>query len=91
MPFLLLICLMTVCLPIDWPTPPFGIGQVGSAVCASGVAFLLLIAAGWIGLGTSQRLRRNPELRESIGQRYSTARTYLFFANLIGFAVCSTG
>ena len=91
MPFLLLICLMTVCLPIEWPAPPFGIGQTGSAVCVGGMALMLLIGAGWVGLGTARRLEKTPQLRESIGQRYTTARTYLFFANLIGFGVCLIG
>src|SRR4051812_6991068 len=88
MQFLLLICLMVVCLPIDWPEPPAESGVKGGALLTALVAAALLFAAGLIALTTTRRLAGRPERREAIGHRYAGARTYFFFAQLAGYAAC---
>ena len=88
MPFLLLICLMTVCLPIDWPAPPADMGLAGSAALTWMTVAVLLFAVKIIVRQTVLGLIRAPARRETIAHRYSAARTYFFFANLLGFALC---
>jgi Zn-dependent protease with chaperone function len=91
MPFLLLICLMTVCLPIAWPEPPFGIGVVGSVLFTGMTTAALLLAAGIIARQALLRIESDSAERDSIAQRYGTARTVFFFATLAGFALCLVG
>ncbi|MCE9529587.1 MAG: M48 family metalloprotease [Planctomycetes bacterium] len=91
MPFLLLICLMAVCLPINWPDPPYGIGTVGSVLFTGMLVICLLLAAGTIARQTFRRLEDNSESRNATGRRYGTVRTWLFFANLFGFGISLLG
>lgn len=86
MPFLLLICLMTVCLPIDWPKPMFGMGTIGSLLGAGLLTATMLLAAGGIAQITVRQLHRKSSHREAIAHRYANARTYFFFATLGVFA-----
>lgn len=91
MQFLLLICLMTACLPIDWSPPPFEITLAGSITFTSIIVVMLLMSAVLIAQLTRHRLIENAGSRDLIVQRYATARTYFFFANLGGFAFCLIG
>jgi Zn-dependent protease with chaperone function len=85
MQFLLLICLMIVCLPIKWPNP-LGIGAGGSACYTGATCLFLLLLAGMIAQRTSSKLVNHSESRDKIAQRYSAARTQFFFVNLGAFA-----
>jgi Zn-dependent protease with chaperone function len=49
---------------------------------------ILLIAVKIVVRQTVLGLIRAPARRETIAHRYSAARTYFFFANLLGFALC---
>jgi STE24 endopeptidase len=91
MPFLLLICLMTACLPIRWPEPPLGMGIVGSALFTGMTTCALLLIAGAIARRALLQLEREPNRRDSAAHRYSAARSYFFFASLGGFAFCLLG
>ncbi len=91
MPFLLLICLMMVCLPFDWPPPPADMGLAGSLASTWLIVAGLLIAVRIVARQTVLGLIHAPARRETIAHRYSAARTYFFFANLVGFAFCLLG
>jgi STE24 endopeptidase len=91
MQFLLLICLMMVCLPLDWPAPPFGAGAAGSALLSGLVVLAQVIAAGLIARAATRRVEARPEEREAIARRYAAARNYFFFVQLAAFALCLWG
>jgi Zn-dependent protease with chaperone function len=87
MQFLLLICLMIVCLPIDWPMPPRRASVADGVLLTAAMAACLIFAAGLIAFAALRGLARRPRESEVIGKRYRSARTYFFFAQLAGFAV----
>ena len=88
MPFLLLLCLMAVCMVPSWPTPRFGMGTVGSLLFTVMAVGSLLLAAGIITQSTLRRLQREPEYRDDVAHRYSAARTYHFFATIGVYLGC---
>jgi len=88
MPFLLLLCLLAVCLPLDWPAPPAWVGRDGSLLLTSLLTIALLLASSVIAQRARYRLPREPDARERIGQQYGTARTWFFFVNLFSLGVC---
>lgn len=87
MQFLLLICLMMACLPVEWPAPPRSLGLRGSVVTTALLIVALWLAACGITRYSMIRMSRDPETRDTVAGRYGTARTCFFFANLGTFAV----
>jgi STE24 endopeptidase len=87
MQFLLLICLMMACLPVDWPAPPERLGLRGSVACTGLLVCFLLLVAFAIARYSVSRMNRHPESRDAVASRYGSARTWFFFANLGAFAV----
>jgi STE24 endopeptidase len=90
MQFLVLICLMAACLPVEWPEPPFGTGLVGGIAITGGMVAIFLIVAWRIACWAIRRLNGQAAGIEEIDQSYGTSRTYFFFAYLLGFLVGST-
>jgi Zn-dependent protease with chaperone function len=88
MQFLLLICLMAVCLPLDWPTPRFGMGDVVGAVLTGVTVALTVFSAGAIARHSVGRLERDPIKRGAIGRRHAALRQAHFFAALAAYAIC---
>jgi len=87
MQFLLFICMMIVCAPVDWPPSPLGLSIAASASATAATTTLLLAAAAWIGRQARLRLVADPASRFETARQYSLARTYFPFVNLAGFAV----
>ena len=88
MPFLLLIVLMTACLPIDWPAPALAWGVAGSAAATAWTAAAVLALAGLITLRTTRRLRKQPGEIQATLQVYAVWRAYHFAGLLAAFAAC---
>ena len=87
MQFLLLICLMMACLPIDWPAPLWDLGTRGSIACTGLGMGAMYLAAFSISRLAIMRLNRKLGSRETTAHQYGLARTWFFFANLGVFAV----
>ncbi|MBY0455699.1 MAG: M48 family metalloprotease, partial [Gemmataceae bacterium] len=91
MPILLVFVLIALCLPVEWPAPPFGperpvaaaltLGAVGSAV---GLAVAL---RAWV----VRALRADPTRRYEVARTYNKARRLLFFVNLGTVVGCVVG
>jgi Zn-dependent protease with chaperone function len=80
MPLLLVFCLMAACSPLDWPEPPFGIGETGSILAVCSVSIFLLMCAAIVSIHAVRGLKFRS--RESVAHWYDRARTIFFFANL---------
>ena len=87
MQFLLLICLMMACMPVDWPRPPAGMEVNDSIACTGLLVVALLIASRLIVRVFVARMIHLPDSRESTAHQYGTARNWYFFANLGSFGL----
>ncbi len=96
MPLLLLLLLMTACLPVRWPEPVAwssvrGFSTLQSSrltMVAVGVVLAAnLLAAYLLAQRTCRRLEHHPEQRETIARAYLASRTLHFFGQMACFAL----
>jgi STE24 endopeptidase len=81
MPILLVLVLTAACMPVEWPNH-LGLSP-GESLSGTALATLVPLAAAFaLRTGTLRSLRRNPQRRSEIGQRYDRVRRLLFFVNL---------
>ncbi len=85
MPFLLLICMMAACLPVQWPEPIFGADPLGVALVTLLTVLFLVFGAALCADRAIVRLTRRPGDRPKIARSYVIGRNLLFFANLFAF------
>ena len=86
MPYLLLICLMIACIPIDWPRPPWGFDRWQGAYLTGASDLILLLLAVLASRRIVASLRKEGPNRFSISKRYALFRTGYSFLCMANFA-----
>jgi Zn-dependent protease with chaperone function len=83
MPFLLLLLLMLVCMPVTWPEPPDGLGRRAVFLLTWGGVVLLVLAAAALAQWTRRTVARAPYRRDVALQRHLSGRFYHLLAQFL--------
>jgi Zn-dependent protease with chaperone function len=87
MPFLLLLMLMLVCMPVAWKKPPDWLGDGGAALFTWGGAALVVLAAAGLARWTRRTIARTPYRRDVALQRHLSGRFYHLIGQFVLFGL----
>ena len=87
MPFLLLLMLMLVCMPVSWQPPPEWLGTRGAALFTWGGAAGVVLAAAVLARWTRRTITRTPYRRDVALHRHLSGRFFHLIGQFVLFAL----